>query len=141
MSMIFFSVSEEELSDAFKKACSQNIEIWRARVAVIGTYRVGKTSVVHNLLGLPFVDQYVSTQGIHTQMAQTDKVLDVREVSEWNQIKKDSFEITEDDLQREVLLYITRNPTLVSGHNDVKVADAQSAPDDIEVIYAICIFG
>ena len=84
----FFSDSEEALSDAFKKACSQSMGIWRARVAVIGTYRVGKTSVIHNLLGLPFVDQYVSTQGIHTQMAQTDKVLDVREVSEWNQIKE-----------------------------------------------------
>ena len=104
-------------------------------MAVFGTYRVGKTSVVHNLLGLPFVDQYVSTQGIHTQMVQTDKVLDVREVSEWNQIKKDSFEINEDDLQREVLLYITRNPNFVCSHNDVEGADAQPTPDDIEVIY------
>ena len=101
-------------------------------MAVIGTYRVGKTSVIHNLLGLPFVDQHVSTKGIHTQIAQTDKVLNVREVSEWNQIKKDSLEINEDDLQREVLLHITRNQTSVNDHTDVESVDEQFAHDNIE---------
>ena len=67
-------------------------------------------------------------------MTQTDKILDVKEVLEseserkWNQIKKDSLEINEDDLQREVLLHIIRNQTFVNDEDDVEsVAD-----EDIE---------
>ena len=93
--------------------------MFRARLATIGTYGVGKTSVIHNLLGQPFVEQHRSTEGIHTQKAQIDKLLDVKEASEWTQMRKGSIELNEDDLQREVLLYLIKNQNYNEYHNDV----------------------
>ena len=80
----------------------------RARLMFVGHYKVGKTSVVRSLLSLPFVEEHLSTDGIETRMAQTQRSLDIIEATDWKQAEETTAEITEHEFQNEVVTNLKR---------------------------------
>ena len=104
-----FSILDPDLMTAYVRSLEEGtFETCRARLMFVGHYKVGKTSVVRSLLGLPFVEEHVSTDGIETRTAETEKSLDIIEATDWKQADDSTAEITENEFQNEVVANLKR---------------------------------
>ena len=98
-----FSISDPNLLNAYVRSLEVGTcESCRARLMFVGHYKVGKTSLVRSLLGLPFLEEHHSTDGIETRIMQTKERLDIVEVEDWQQTGQSTAEITDNEFHNEV---------------------------------------
>ena len=96
-------ISDPNLLNAYVRCLEEGTcESCRARLMFVGHYKVGKTSLVRSLLGLPFVEEHHSTDGIETRIMHTKERLDIVEVEDWEQTGQSTAEITENEFHNEV---------------------------------------
>ena len=97
------SIPDPNLLNAYVRCLEEGTcESCRARLMFVGHYKVGKTSLVRSLLGLPFVEEHHSTDGIETRIMQTKDRLDIVEVEDWEQTGQSTAEITDNEFHNEV---------------------------------------
>ncbi len=92
----------DTIGKAFKYACANDSrKIFRAKVNLIGHQGVGKSSVLRSLLGLPFVEEHYSTQGIDCKATKCH--LHIAQSEDWKPLNKNRKEICKEDLNEQIL--------------------------------------
>ena len=76
-------IQQLEAQLAYKKALRDgSLNVYRARILLIGQDRAGKTSLKKSLLGLPFDPKEQSTEGIEVQASTCE--IEVEQVKNWH---------------------------------------------------------
>ncbi len=110
------------LQKAYKYACaSVSQKTYRSRVTFLGHQGVGKTSVVRNILGLPFIEEHLSTHGI--DCIDTTCKLSIAHTENWIPVGKERRQISKEQLQQGI---INSYKKLKSDENQTKEASAES---------------
>ena len=107
------------------------MNVYRARILLIGQDRAGKTSLKKSLLGLPFDPKEQSTEGIEVQASTCE--IEVEQVKNWHSTNKNKPALQEysRDISRIVAEKLSDRTTELERGHSTAATEANAMREDL----------